>query len=271
VPIVGHTRLGNIPKTQKWNAVVSMFTSSNSADGGVSSEESVDVSSIAWQSLDAAQTGLEKALQDVGLVQSFYVLTKVVLAAREDNWISRLNDLGISIPQDGSLSDLVSGIQGVVEDHVLATSRLTDVTEMSLNALGEALISQAENKTESLFGAGINELQTAIRSLSTKKGFSDLGQSFFGKFMTRYLNFYLSRVTASQTGGKKITDISSLSEFNKILASHCQQSAFIVNQFSGDWMSKTNYQSGITPENTAKFVAVAVKKLRAELKKQGAN
>ena len=81
--------------------------------------------------------------------------------------------------------------------------------------------------------------------------------------MTRFLNFYLSRVTAGQLGGAE-----NLSRFNEALATHCNQSARIVRDFCGEWYSKTEFQQGIDLENSSRFLAVALQKLKAELGQQ---
>jgi hypothetical protein len=266
---VGHTRLGNIPKTQKWGAVVAMVASSGGSgvsSGAISIAENVPA--IAEKSLDAAQNGLRQVSNDPGLAFSFYLLTQTVLAARGEDWTGALSNFGMDLTADGALIDLVGEIQGAVEAHVYAQlGRMTDVSEMSLGALGDALTELVAPNSETLFGNGIDELQTAVRELSTKQGYSRLGQIFFGRFMKRYLNFYLSRTTASHTGNVMVA--SDITAFNQALEKHCEQSAKIVYQFAGDWMSKTQYLTGITPENTTSFVAIAVRKLRAELQKQG--
>jgi hypothetical protein len=41
-----------------------------------------------------------------------------------------------------------------------------------------------------------------------------------------------------------------------------------VRDFCGEWYSKTEYLQGINLENTSGFIAVAIKKLRAEIKQQ---
>jgi hypothetical protein len=41
-----------------------------------------------------------------------------------------------------------------------------------------------------------------------------------------------------------------------------------VQDFCGDWYSKTEFQHGIDLQNTSGFMAVALKKLQAELQKQ---
>jgi hypothetical protein len=61
---VGHIRLGRLPKSQKWNQVVSLIA------GGA------DVSRVAAASADAAELGFERASQDEGLAHAFWLLTK---------------------------------------------------------------------------------------------------------------------------------------------------------------------------------------------------
>src|SRR5690606_8324172 len=127
--------------------------------------------------------------------------------------------------------------------------------------------SLAAPKSRTLFGEGSAEVQDAIREFSTKAGFRRLGHAFFGGFMARFLNFYLSRLVASQTSGQ-FAGASQQIAFNEQLRTHCMQSAQIVRDFCGDWYSKTEMQQRITPENTTRVMAVDLDKLRAELKKQ---
>src|SRR5207253_2503432 len=123
--------------------------------------------------------------------------------------------------------------------------------------------------TIGLFGGSGTHVRVAIRSLSTKKGFGELGQRFFGRFVARFLNFYLSRVTAAGLGSPRLRDLGDVAEFNEALRTHCDQSARIVRDFCGEWYSKTAYTEGIDLGNASRFLAVAVKKLRSELAQQG--
>ena len=65
--------------------------------GGVSSEY---VEDVAGRTLDAAAAGLDRALGDTGLCFTFYLLTQIALASREEDWRPRLRRLGISLSQD---------------------------------------------------------------------------------------------------------------------------------------------------------------------------
>lgn len=264
---MGHQRLGTIPTSRKWAAVVAEVTGAGAA-GGAASSAAESVADISSRMLEAAEEGLRLAIDDDGLRYTFYLLTQVVLAARESDWRLALGELGIQLSDDASVFDLTAGMQQLIDDRLDARGGPTEVGEMAQQAAGEAVASLAGPRAASLFGSGQAELQEAVRGLSTKGGFSDLGQRFFGCFMTRFLNFYLSRITAGQVGGGRIADAGDLGGFNDALRTHCLQSARIVHDFCGEWYSKTEFQRGIDLGNTSGFMAVAIRKLEAELRRQ---
>ena len=267
---MGHTRLGTIPKTKKWNAVIKIVTADSSSSAVAPSPQiSENVNNIASQTLEAAQGGLNSAINDLGLRYTFFILTQIMLASRTENWQSRLNELGIQVTDSSTLQDLTTEMQGAIDDYLFSHNHNTDISEMAQKAAGEAVAILASPRSTSLFGDGLDQVKVAIKDLSTKKGFSILGQKFFGLFTAHFLNFYLSRVTAKHIDAPAIQQIGEISRFNETLRTHCEQSARVVYDFCGEWYAKTEWQRGIDLENTSGFVAIAVKKLQAELKQQG--
>lgn len=264
---MGHSRLGDLPKSKKWSAVVSAIASSTGSVG--SDTLAADVEAIASQALDAAQGGLTAATTDTGLRYTFYLLTKIVLASREPDCEKHLAQIGITLAEDAGIFDLTIQLQHAIDRHLESRRGRTDISEMAQQAAGEALSTLVGPDVESLFGSGRNELLDALRRLSTKTGFSRLGQYFFAGFMSRFLNFYLCRMTATSVGSDRLKNIGSVSEFDRALDQHCLESAVVVRDFSGGWYSKTEFKEGISLSNTSKFMAVAIKKLQAELDRQG--
>jgi hypothetical protein len=206
---VGHTRLGKLPKTQKWQDLVSRITGTG-VSGGVLSAASY-VEAIAAQTLDASRAGLDNAKRDSGVIYAFYLLTQVTLASRNTNWEEPLALHGIRLPSDSTVFDLTSEIQAAIDRHVgESSSGPTDLSEMAQQSVGEALMSLADTRTENLFGGSSDEVRNAIRTLSTQKGFGELGQRFFGRFIARFLNFLfksrdcrgLGRTTITRPGGR---------------------------------------------------------------------
>ena len=76
---MSHTRLGTIPKTQKWNEVVRTATAF-CLSGEITADEAIGT--IAAQTLDAAKGALFLAARDPGVRYSFYLLTQITLASR---------------------------------------------------------------------------------------------------------------------------------------------------------------------------------------------
>ena len=93
---MGHTRLGTIPKTRKWRDVVEQVVGGNLASAGEASFVA-DMPVIAAKTLDAAQRGLERAVEDPGVRYTFYLLTQVALAARAADWETALGKHGIRL------------------------------------------------------------------------------------------------------------------------------------------------------------------------------
>ena len=125
---MGHIRLGVLPKSRKWNQVVGLIA------GGA------DVEHIAAVSADAAENGLDRASDDVGLAHAFWLLTQIPLAARQADFPSRLRGLGLDgLSVDPSLIEIIAAFGRAVDRHVRATGRRTDLGEMAQHAASETL------------------------------------------------------------------------------------------------------------------------------------
>lgn len=267
---MGHTRLGPLPKSRTWSQVVETLTGSKFREFPVSSSAS-RVNIIAAQTLKAAKTSFAKVSDDAGVRYTFYLLTQLALASRHPDWRAALNEHGIALSDQSSVFDLTAEVQGAIDRYVGQTAAgATDLGEMAQQAVGEALTSLLTARTRSLFeDADLKDLKNALRLLSTKKGFGQLGQRFFARFVARFLNFHLSRATAAGLGAPRLQNLGYIAEFNEALTTHCEESARIVRDFCGDWYSKTEYEQGIDLANSSRFLAIAVKKLRSELLHQG--
>lgn len=226
------------------------------------------VADVADRTLQAARGGLERAKDDPGLLYSVYLLTQVALASRAKDWQRELTRVGIRLAPDATVLDLTTEFQGAIDDWVVRRRHRSDLTEIASRAATEALRSLAAPRAQTLFGNSGEELRLAVRALSTKAGFADLGQAFFGRFISGFLNFYLSRVTAGHLGEGRLQQLGDITAFNRALDTHCRESAGIVRDFAGQWYSKAEFQQGISLENTGGFVAVALTKLQEELRLQ---
>lgn len=263
---MGHIRLGSIPKSQKWQSVVAAL-----AEGGGSFPRGItadEVRAIAQKTLAAAERGLHAARSDRGLAYSFLLLSWLASAVRQPNWRAALRERGVKLNADSSMFDLSIELHRAI-DKYLATHRLrTDIAEMAQQAAGEALLRVAPPVTLSLFDTAEQALVNSLKKVSTKAGFAELGQSFFGLFLAKFLSFYLSRITPMYLDRGGPYQTGDLTAFNDLLNRHCYQSARIIRDFCGDWYSKALFEGHLDLDHASRFVAVAIRKIQDELGKQ---
>jgi hypothetical protein len=247
---MGHIRLGNLPRTRKWQEVVDLLDSGAALD------------QVAAATLDASKRGLEQAAHDPALVHSFWLMTQLPLCARRPDYKEELRKLGLSVANDPGLLDLVGAFTDSVDAHVRRSGGRTDLGEMAQMGAAESLTSTLRQPTANLFGTTSENVRQELSRLATPKNFSLLARDFFSRLSERYLTYFLSKRLSTQ-----YRSINENRAFREALSLHCKQASKIVEQFAGGWYSKTNYEGGITPRKAANFVHVALKKLRLELEK----
>ena len=256
--MVGHIRLGTLPRTLKWDQVVNLI-----AGGG-------DVDRIAAASADAAEHGLERASKDEGFAHAFWLLTQIPQAARQPNFSERLWELGLNVSSKPTLLEIVAAFTRAVDDHVRERGKRSDLGEMAQHSASETLASLAGRELPSLFGPTANDVQQALAKLGTSDRFSLVARDFFSRLTTRSLGYFLSRELSKHVGpNKKFAVIGDHSDFNAALDLHCREASRIIKEISAGWYGqRLRQRKQISQEEARKFAHVAFNKLRAELRKR---
>lgn len=253
---MGHIRLGELPRTRKWDQVVDLIRGNG------------DAAQIAAASLDAAEQGFRRAADDEGVGWATWLLTQLPLAARDPRYVERLASLGVDVAGAPGLVELMGAFTDAVDSQMRRSGGRTDLGEMAQMAAAESLTGILGQRTQSLFGTTAEDVRRELAALATSKQFGHLARDFFARLTRRYLTFYLSRELSNHIGGeRRFADIAEHADFNRALDLHCRQASLIVEEFAGGWFSKTNWEKGISPENARGFAGFALKKLRTELRK----
>ncbi len=250
---MGHTRLGRLPRTKKWQEVVGLV------GAGAATAD------IAAATLDASKLGLEDAASDPALLHSFWLLTQLPLCARKADFVAELAKIGVSITGEATLMELVGGLSDAVDAHVYRVGGRTDLGEMAQMGAAETLSSVLGQRTTSLFETTSEDVHRELARLGTPVNFSVVARDFFARVTERYLTYFLSRELSNT-----LETVDANRQFREALSLHCKQASKIVEQFAAEWFSKANYQGGITPRKAAGFIGHAMTKLRAELQEGAA-
>ena len=258
---MGHIRLGKgLPQTRNWLQVIDLI------------DRNADLSAVAAATLNAAKKGLERASDDVALVQSFWLLTQLPRFARAANYTEALRQVGLQISGAPSLIELVGAFSDAVDAYVRRAGGRTDLGEMAQMGAAESLAANLGRRTQNLFGTTPQDVQRSLARLATSKQFSGLARDFFARLTERYLAYFLSRELSKHIGrDQRFTDLAARSAFNDALSLHCRQASKIVEEFAAGWFSKASFDTGITRENAAGFIHVALSKIQDEVAKGAVN
>jgi hypothetical protein len=254
---MGHSLVGHIPTTRRWQEVIRLLALGE------------DVEWIAAASSLAAENSLPTLRNDPAFVSSLWLLIQIPRAARSDDFANALHGLGLDVGPEPGLMDVASAFTDAVDQRVRGSGRRSDFGEMAQLAAVETLTALSGRELPALFGATSSDVKLAFGRLATVDQFRRLARDFFARLTRRCLDYYLSRALAHHVGpGKRFRTLADQSEFSGALDLHCREASRIIQEFSGDWLSKAAFEDRLTPEHTARFAAVAFRKIQKELQQR---
>jgi len=253
---MGHIRVGVLPKYPRWKELMGYL-----GDPDISSWE------IASKVIDNSKEMLDSDAVQSALGYCVWFLAQLVLAARTEAFEIKLAQLGIRVSQRTSASEFLAKVSHVTSrciSDLVPYSALNTIAGLSLR---EALTRTVGVQATTLFGAGLVDVQLALKKYSTQQRFSSLLHVFFTAFLCRTLRFIIEKEIANHLGpGKRFGSVQAITDFEGALEAFASQTSRIVDEFSGGWYSKRIWQQGDISESDAiRFVHVALEKLRADL------
>jgi hypothetical protein len=237
---MGHQRLGRLPRSRKWQDVVDLIRR-----GG-------DASELAAATCRAAEQSMMDAAKDAAVQHAFYLLARIPLAAREENFAPALRTLGLEVSEKPLLAEIVGMAMEAIDAQLSAA---------------EALHAVVGRELPSLFGIDSADTKRALAGFTSVKQFSVLARDFFARLTWRHLAYYLSRELPKHVGpGARFPSVREHRAFEEALELHCRETTRIIQEYSGEWLSKHNFEGGIDQRKAGHFVAYGSKKIRDELR-----
>jgi len=252
---MGHVRLGALPRTRRWQQVIDLIAA------GAEPEQ------VAGATLTAAEKALANAYDDTGLTEAVWLLSQLPLAAKEVEFAKALRERGLDVSNNPSLAEIIGAVSDVIDQRIGQNGHRTDLGEMAQMACVETLSQVVGERTTQLFDTTAEDIKRELSKLGTKAQFSKFARQFFSRLTNRLLDSFVSRTLSDHVGAaQRFTTLSQKQEFSTALERHCEEASRIVEEFSGGWFSKTNWEKeGIDRESARKFAGYAMKKLTSEL------
>jgi hypothetical protein len=251
---MGHKRLGRLPRSVKWTAVVDLLAAG------------ADVEAVARASAAAAENSLRTAASDDTFARAFWLLTQIPQAARDPSFTNRLWELGLTTSPEPGILELVGAFTAAVDTH--AAGNRSDLGEMAQLAAAETLAAAAGHGIPAIFGATHEEVRRSLARYGSSDWFSVLARDFFSRLTARSLEYFLSRELSNHVGPKRrFVSGNEASTFKEALDLHCRQASRIIKEFASGWLGKRlGRGQPITVKDAERFAHTAFRKLTDELR-----
>lgn len=248
---MGHERLGMLPKTKRWRAIVSEIASTN-----FSPTATTDVTA---HTLDALGSRYRELAQDQSVQEAFSYLVelaKMANASQNNNPLANQTPLSLVI----SLTERLSSCSGSLETREL-------VQRATADALAAWHRQNATTQSD-LFSGDARE--NAWYGLGSGAGFCELSRLYFSRLTERYLNYFLDREASTV-----LPTLAAREHFQQRMREHVAdvsrlsfESAKITQSYAAGWFNKYAQTALPTAAQKRKFLAYAFDKLREEFRRE---
>jgi hypothetical protein len=259
---MGHLRVGYLPRTKKWEAIIQQMASSSSKD---------DTSRLIENTSVAAQKSLTRLETNEGVEASFSFLLQLATSSRDAKRVEDLVGTGLLEQGDSSTPiDLMASLNRSLEN--VAGSK--ELIGLAQGAAADTLVSwwrTSQDRETSLFEASPDPLLPWKRA-ATPAGFCEIARIFFGKLTERHLRYYLDREAGSALGDVEERDNfrKRLNEEVDTISQYAFETAKITQSFAAGWFT-THAKQGMPGRNEILgFMSHAFDKLREEIRREAA-
>lgn len=256
---MGHIRLGRIPKTKKWAALFDSFQ-----------ETELSAERVASAVLSASEGEIESSKGDETLSHCFWLLCRIVTASRSADFVDELAKVGIQVNDTTSGLAFLQRTSQALGNNIQTRFRQSVFSRMAESSFRDVLTANILEQSRTLFGSNLQDVQLACRSISTTKQFGQLAREFFSNYISQIISYAVDKEISNYVGPQKLFASSEESlDFNQQIESYCYQSARVVEEFAGGWLSKHNWERGneIPESDVVGFTAYALEKLQMDLRK----
>lgn len=253
---MGHERVGALPRTKRWRDVVGGIADAAAVDG--------DVQGLANATLENVRSRLLSIHGDTGFIASFQFLLGLALSASPRVDRDSLGELAVDLESNPSPLRLASDLH----QHVATNSQSAEYAEMARKAAVDVISAWTEQQTRQLSFSGEHEQASEVwRRASDGGGFCEVSRLFFGKFVERYLNYFIGREASSHVATTEDRErlARRLADHVDGVSHHAFETSRITQSFAAGWFNRNARDGMPTEGEISGFLSHSVGKLREEL------
>ena len=256
---MGHERVGALPRTKRWQDVVGGIAYAAAVDG--------DVRGLADTTLENVRSRLLAVHGDTGFVASFQFLLGLALSASPGVDRASLGELAVDLDTNPSPLKLASALGQYVTHY----RQSAEYAEIARKAAVDVISVWTEQQTRQLSFTGEHEQASEVwRRASDGRGFCEVARLFFGKFVERYLNYFIGREASSHLANTEDRErlARRLGDHVDDVSHHAFETARITQSFAAGWFNRYAREGMPSVDVISGFLSHQVGKLREELHRE---
>lgn len=257
---MGHVRIGFLPHTRQWNAIVDQLSSYDN--------DASTVAVIADRTLDAVRKEFEGLQYDESVIKAIEYLAIIIVSSRQEDQITFLKENGYPVDNSLSLFALTAGAQNLIQtaEGSLETNKLA--RDAAIQAVMKYYEQHSDNQL-SLFQTDKNP----FKGRGSGREFCELARYFFAAFTEKQIRYYIDREASSVIGdyGKYLHFSDSLTEHSLEITEHAFEISKIMQSFAAGWFNKHALNSAPSEASVTDFLNISFGKVREELRLEARN
>lgn len=254
---MGHERVGALPKTKPWRAVVGQIASFTPANS--------NISDIAKQTLKNVRHRFDSIETDSGVLSSFEFLVLLSFGSKEKSLTKYMESKGIHLAENATPLQLSKELSKWVNRHKGSSEYSAFAQGAAVDAVSEWYKQNDSSQTNLFFST--KEPSDVWRKSANGSGFCELSRLYFSKFTERYLKYFLEREASST-----ITTIDGRDGFDKEIRTHLNdiskhafETSKITQSFAAGWFNNQLKRGAPSKKSIQSFLTIAFGKMKSEL------
>ncbi len=250
---MGHERVGLLPSTKRWQAVVTGI-----ADFSNSNDTTASLASTTMRNVATRFTDMQ---HDEGVISSFSCLLLLVEASKQSDPIAYLSAAGLPLSPGFSLLELARTLKQYQQANAANRESGTFASQALLDTVRQW--TQQQQSQQLLAFSGATDAFDPWRKAASPAGFSELTHLFFGTFLSRFLGYFLEREASA-----RITTLADREIFSARLQNHTREitataldTAKVTQSFAAGWYTNHAKKKLPTQATVERFLGYALTKL----------
>lgn len=255
---MGHERIGFLPHTKQWNAIVDQFS--------VFDGDNESVLRIADDTLTAIRKTYEAMPFDESVVNAISFLTTLAFSAKQKNQIDYLNENGYTVDSNISLFSLMASAQ----KYITTESGSLEINKIAKDAALQTIIDYQQRHQVNQLSLFSEKPENVWQNVGTGSAFCEMARTFFASFTDRQIKYYVERAAASSIDNYTILQsfTNQLTAQSNAIADHAFEISKIMQSFAAGWFNKNTVSSLPDKVKVQGFLQMSFGKLREEFRRE---